>query len=83
MLPVSGLFTVTVPVMVTAPPTGMFPVLATSALFTMFSPGTRSGTVTVHRESVEPDLQLLPAVTEVTVLARILSPRSGLFTVTE
>jgi hypothetical protein len=37
----------------------------------------------VHRVSVLPDAQLLPAVVEVTVLARILLPVSGLFTVTE
>ena len=33
--------------------------------------------------SALPAAQLLPAVAEVTVLARILSPVSGLFTVTE
>ena len=37
----------------------------------------------VHRASVLPAGQLLPAVAEVTVLTRILSPVSGLFTVTE
>jgi hypothetical protein len=33
--------------------------------------------------SVLPDAQLLPAVVEVTVLARMPLPVSGLFTVTE
>ncbi len=40
-------------------------------------------TVAAHRGSVPPAGQLLPAEAEVTVLARILLPVSGLFTVTE
>ena len=40
-------------------------------------------TVTVQRGSVLPAAQLLPGVAEVTVLARIWLPVSGLFTVTE
>ena len=40
-------------------------------------------TVVVQRGSVLPAGQLLPAAAEVTVLARISSPVSGLFTVTE
>ena len=40
-------------------------------------------TVAVQRGSVLPDAQLLPAVVEVTVLARMPPPVSGLFTVTE
>jgi hypothetical protein len=42
-----------------------------------------TGTLTAQRESVLPAAQLLPVVVEVTVLARILFPVSGLFTVTE
>ncbi len=42
-----------------------------------------TGTLTAHRESVLPAAQLLPAVAEVIVLARILFPASGLLTVTE
>ncbi len=138
-LPASGLFTVTVPVTVTLPPTGMSPVQVTplptmlsvpevavwsplgtassntsaaSVLIVMSSYGvlpvlvntavnrtTLPGvvdaaaelfviaseeTVTVdeHLRSVLPAGQLLPAEAEVRVLARILSPASGLFTVT-
>ena len=40
-------------------------------------------TVAVHRGSVLPDPQLLPAEAELTVLARMWLPVSGLFTVTE
>ena len=40
-------------------------------------------TVTVHRGSVLPGAQLLPAVAEVTVLARMPLPVPGLCTVTE
>ena len=42
-----------------------------------------TGTLTAHRGSVLPAAQLLPAVAEVMMLARILFPVSGLFTVTE
>ena len=38
LLPVSGLLTVTVPVMVTVPPTGMLPVQETPVLFTVSVP---------------------------------------------
>ena len=37
----------------------------------------------MHRASVLPAGQLLPGVADVTVSTRILSPVSGLFTVTE
>ena len=40
-------------------------------------------TVAEHRGSVLPDPQLLPAAAELTVLARMWFPVSGLFTVTE
>ena len=46
-------------------------------------PGTSTVTVLAHRVSVLPLAQLLPAVAEVMVLARLLFPVSGLFTVTE
>ena len=46
-------------------------------------PGTSTVTVLVHRASVLPAGQLLPGVAEVIVLTRILSPVSGLLTVTE
>ena len=46
-------------------------------------PGTSTETVEVHRASVPDTGQLLPAVADVTVLTRILSPVSGFFTVTE
>ena len=46
-------------------------------------PGTSTVTVLAHRVSMLPLAQLLPAVAEVIVLARILFPVSGLFTVTE
>ena len=42
-----------------------------------------TGTLTAHRGSPLPAAQLLPAVTDVTVLERTLSPVSGLCTVTE
>ncbi len=42
-----------------------------------------TGTVVVQRGSVPPAGQLLPASVEVTVLARMWLPVSGLFTVTE
>ena len=48
----------------------------------MVRPGTSTVTVLAHRVSVLPLAQLLPAVAEVMVLARLLSPVSGLFTVT-
>ena len=41
-----------------------------------------TGTVAVQRGSVPPAGQLLPAVAEVTVLARMWLPVSGLWTVT-
>ena len=44
---------------------------------------TETTTVAVHRASRLPLAQLLPAVVDVTVLARIPFPVSGLFTVTE
>ena len=44
---------------------------------------TATGTVVVQAGSPLPAAQLLPAVAEVIVLARILFPVSGLFTVTE
>ena len=40
-------------------------------------------TVVVQRGSADPAPQLLPVLAEVTVLARIWLPVSGLFTVTE
>ena len=49
----------------------------------MASPGTSTGTELAQRLSVPPAAQLLPAVAEVTVVARTLSPVSGFFTVTE
>ena len=42
-----------------------------------------TGMVFEHRESVLPAAQLLPVLLEVTVLTRLLSPVSGLFTVAE
>ncbi len=51
------------------------------AVLTIVSPLT--STVAVQSGSVPPDGQLLPAVGEVTVLASIWSPVSGLLTVTE
>ena len=140
LFPVSGLLTVTVPVMVTEPPTGMLPVqvisvgvsvivpevavwspsaVASSRTLLMLAaivipvygawpalvntvvnrttdPGvvvgtfelsvivsTATGTVAVQDGSALPAAQLLPGVTEVIVLARILLPVSGLLTVTE
>jgi hypothetical protein len=56
-------------------------VVATPELFTIVS--TATGTLTEHRVSVLPAAQLLPAVAEVRVLARMSFPVSGLFTVTE
>jgi hypothetical protein len=56
-------------------------VVATFAWLTISSWATV--TVTVHRASVLPLAQLLPAVAEVTVLARMPPPVSGLSTVTE
>ena len=44
---------------------------------------TETGMVLEHRESVLPAAQLLPVLVEVTVLTRLLSPVSGLFTVAE
>ena len=57
--------------------------LAAPADTAIVRPGTSTVTVEVHRASVPPAGQLLPAVADVTVLARTLSPVSGLFTVTE
>ena len=56
-------------------------VVATFEVLTMSS----DATVTVEKQSVSvlPDWQSLPALVVVSVLARILSPVSGLFTVTE
>src|ERR1700688_1648796 len=54
---------------------------ATVAVLVMVRPCT--STVAAQRASVLPAAQLLPAVAEVIVLARILLPVSGLFTVTE
>ena len=54
--------------------------VATSAVLVMVS--WMTSTVTVQRGSVLPVAQLLPAVVEVTVLARMWSPVSGLLTVT-
>ena len=45
-------------------------------------PGTSTVTAFAHWASVLPLAQLLPAVAEVMVLARLLFPVSGLFTVT-
>ena len=42
-----------------------------------------TGMVPEHRESMLPAAQLLPVLVEVTVLTRLLSPASGLFTVAE
>ncbi len=50
---------------------------------TISRPGTSTGTEEVHRGSVLLAGQLLPAVADVTVSARILSPVSGSRTVTE
>ena len=55
--------------------------LLTFATFAIASWAT--STVTVQAGSVPPAGQLPPAVAEVTVLARIWLPVSGLFTVTE
>jgi hypothetical protein len=54
---------------------------ATLAVLTMVRPETV--TVAVQAAFPLPDAQLLPAVVEVTVLARMPLPVSGLFTVTE
>src|SRR5450755_4192538 len=56
-------------------------VVVTFELFTIVSAAT--STVAVQAAAPEPAAQLLPAVVEVTVLARMWSPVSGLFTVTE
>ena len=64
----------------TTEPGVVVPVLADTAIV---RPGIRTVTVLAHRGSVLPLAQLLPAVAEVTVLARILFPVSGLLTVTE
>ena len=58
-------------------------VLAVFAVTATFSPGTSTGTVVEHRGSLPPDGQLLPAAAEVTELARLWFPVSGLATVTE
>ena len=58
-------------------------VVPTSADTVVVRPGTSTVTVLAQRASVLPLAQLLPAVAEVIVLARILFPVSGLFTVTE
>ena len=54
--------------------------MPTFAVLTMVSVAT--GTVLVQRGSVDPAAQLLPGAAEVTVLVRMLSPVSGLSTVT-
>ena len=56
-------------------------VVATPDVFTIVR--TATSTVTEHRASVLPAAQLLPPVAEVTVLAKMSFPMSGLFTVTE
>src|ERR1700749_1937380 len=48
----------------------------------MVRPGISTGTLTEQFGSVDPVAQLLPAAAVVIVLARILFPLSGLFTVT-
>jgi hypothetical protein len=53
----------------------------TSELFVIVN--TATGTVAVQDGSLLPAAQLLPGVAEVIVVARILLPVSGLFTVTE
>ena len=140
LFPVSGLFTVTVPVIVTEPPTGMSPVqeipddvstsvpdvavslpfgtassntslasvatviplygvcpvFVNTVVYRTTAPGvTVAGlgvfvidsddTVTVaeHAGSLLPAAQLVPGAEDVSVVARILFPVSGLFTVTE
>jgi hypothetical protein len=55
--------------------------VVTFAVLTMVRPDTV--TVAVQAAFPLPDAQLLPAVVEVTVLARMPLPVSGLFTVTE
>ena len=47
------------------------------------SPGISTGTAVEHRASVLPAAQLLPAAAVDTVVPRVLSPVSMLFTVTE
>ena len=64
----------------TTDPGVVAPVLADTAIV---RPGTSTVTVLAHRGSVLPAAQLLPAVAEVIVLARVLFPVSGLLTVTE
>ena len=54
----------------------------TSAVFTMVSAGISTVTLTEQRGSVLPDGQLLPAAAVDKVLAMVLLPVSGLFTVT-
>ena len=54
-----------------------------SAVVEMASPGIRTVTVAVQAGSVPPTGQVLPGADEATVLARTLSPVSGLLTVTE
>ena len=56
-------------------------VVLTFAVLVMVS--TATGTLVVQGGSPLPAAQLLPVVAEVIVLARILLPVSGLFTVTE
>ena len=58
-------------------------VVAEPAVTAIVRPGISTGTVPVHRGSVPPAGQLLPAVAEVTLSTITLSPVSGLFTVTE
>ena len=83
-------------VLIVIPSYGVWPVLVNVAVNRTTLPGVVDGaaggeviasgdTVTVaeHAGSVLPAGQLLPAEAEVRVLARILSPVSGLFTVTE
>ena len=68
---------VKVPVNLTIPP-GV--VVLTSATLVMVNSAT--DTLVAQRGSVDPDGQLLPAVVEVRVLARVWLPVSGLLTVT-
>jgi hypothetical protein len=78
------------------PKYGVCPVLARVAVYLTIPPGVvvvvlavksisswETVTVTAHRGSVLPEPQLLPVLVEVTVLARIWFPVSGLLTVTE
>ena len=61
----------------------MVPGLAVAGLAVMAMVRTETLTLLEHRVSVLPLAQLLLDVVEVTVLARVLFPVSGFFTVTE